>query len=367
MSEAKPDLSHTRGAGHNISYELSKLEAHALTLPPQMREDFVWLGRYVDKECGRNLSVLETRVRGLGFDATAGTFSKILRGHWQTDAKGRPVASPVLKAANFIAICNKLRSISYQAALAGSVPFIKTPTFEDIEQYIKIRRQPDRICKFGLIIGPTGAQKTASFKQYCLENNHGACTWLEAGEGASLGQLITDLAAAYGCSRHHKAATKRLKIHECVDAGKTVILDNIQRCYKQAEQLAAQPLFSFLQKLQDEKNCTIIMSATPEFHGTFTAGMARGYFEQFEGRCGGASEFLILPEFAPAEDVQMIAGAFGLKDVAKHSTYLEEISRRRGRIRILFNALQTARQLADAQSEELAIEHVRAALGEEAA
>jgi DNA transposition AAA+ family ATPase len=348
-----------------VVYDVATLEQVSAGYPADMRENVVWLGRFIDRECGRNLSVLEARMKDLGFETTGGTISKILRGRWNKDAKGRATASPIMSQSSFAAMCDKLRSVSLQSAMAGSIPFVKTSTFDRIERYIEIRREKDRICKFGLIIGPTGAQKTASFKQYALENNHGQCIWMEAGETPSLSQFITDLAASYGASRHIHLTHKKLKIYECVDAGRTIIVDNIQRLYREGDMLEQQPLFNFLQKLQDEKGCTVIMSATPEFKGKFTAGLAKGYFEQFEGRCGGAGEFLVLPEFAPREDVLAIAEAYGLEGAKRHVKYLEEISRRRGRIRILFNALQTAKQIADLDSEKLAIEHVYAALGEE--
>jgi DNA transposition AAA+ family ATPase len=363
MSESnyKP---HARGANQNISYEVRVLEGYAETYPEEMREPFMWLGGYIPNACNRNLEVLQSRMSELGFDTTASTISKILRGHWQTDAKNQKLPTPVMKLSNFISLVDKLRQEDGLRAMAGKVPFIKTGTWDDISNYIDIRRAPDRICKFGLIIGPTGAQKTACLKHYVVENNHGSCKWIEAPEKPNLGQFVSDLAVAYGASLYHSQTQKKCKIAENVNSRRTIIVDNIQRLYREGDG-ANQTVFSFLQKLQDTTGCTVILSATVDFKLKFLAGATQGYFEQFEGRCGGKREFLELPMFTPRADIQQIAEAFHLVNADKHLKYLEEIARERGRIRILFNALQNAAQLASAEKTKLTINHVRAAMGEE--
>ncbi|HSV73192.1 MAG TPA: hypothetical protein VLH79_05480, partial [Chthonomonadales bacterium] len=115
--------------------------------------------------------------------------------------------------------------------------------------------------------------------------------------------------------------------------------------------------------LQDDTNCTVILICVPEFELTLSRGLDKGYFEQFEGRVGGRSEFLVLPEFPPREDVEAIAEAFHLRDAERHLAELEKIARARGRVRILFNALQKATRIAD--GKPLTMRHVRTALNQE--
>ncbi|HWY76897.1 MAG TPA: ATP-binding protein [Verrucomicrobiae bacterium] len=360
-------LSKIDGRTHNggnqvLQLETSHLETTAQLYPEPMREPFVWLGSYVSRECDRNLEVLEARVKSLGFETTASTFAKILRGRWQKDASGNPLDAPVMKLRNFLQLVDRLRADCNISAMAGRVPFVKTGTWELIKNYIDVRRAADRICKFGLVIGPTGAQKTACYHQYCLENNHGSCVWLEAPETSHFTQFITDLASCYGVSAYMPTTRKKLRIRECVNAKRTIIVDNIQRLYRSRDG-ANQPVFGYLQKLQDETRCTIIMSASPDFKGAIMAGEDRGYFEQFVGRCGGSAEFLELPAYTPREDALQIADAFGLQHAEKHAKYLEDLARRSGRVRTFFQAFQTAKQIAE--DNKLTIDHLREALGEE--
>lgn len=359
MSDGNQALSGTL----NTSLEASKIEATALLYPEEMREAFIWFAGYVCQECARNTEVVEAKTKALGFTVTAGTYVKILRGKWNRDKDGNEV-SPILRLNNFLQIVERLRRDSVLSAQAGKVPFVMTPTAELIFDYIDTRRAPDRVCKFGLIIGPTGSQKTATFKQYCVQNNHGACVWVEAPVRGRLSQFITDLAAKYGVSIWFSIARKELKIRESVNSTKCIIIDNVQRLYNE-DGRGSQEVFNFLQKLQDDTGCTIILCATPDFRGKFISGKDRGYFEQFEGRCGGEKEFLELEAYTPREDVLAIAKAFDLRDAEKHVAYLEKLAGERGRVRILFNALQLARQRAEQQKAKLTIQHVRAVRDEE--
>jgi DNA transposition AAA+ family ATPase len=346
----------------NVVYlDVARLETVAAQYPEPMREPLMWLGGYIREECRRNLDVLEHEVKQLGFETTASTFSKILRGKWNKDSEGE-IIGPVLKQSVFLNIVTRLRQQSQISAMAGKVAFIETDTWNLISNYIDIRRAPDRICKFGLIIGPTGSQKTACYREYCLRNNHGACMWIESPDRPSLSQFLGDLGRCFGCSMQIAPVRRREIIRQSVNSRKTIIVDNIQRQLIDSAG-GDQPLFSYLQKMQDETGCTVILSATQDFKHKFTAGQSQGYFEQFEGRCGGASEFLELPERTPIEDILQIAQAFRLRDAEKHAAYLERVSARRGRVRVLFNCLQTARQAAG--DKDLTIKHVKAALGEE--
>lgn len=341
----------------NLSLETSKVEAIAKTYPEEMREPFLWLCGFVCNECGRNVDVLEAKVKELKYETTASTFLKILRGRWNRDAAGNE-ASPIMNVKSFLQVIKSLRAESQLAAMAGKVPFVKTDTSLDIFRYINVRRAPDRVNKFGFIIGPTGSQKTASFRQYCLENNHGACVWMESGARPRLSHFITDLAKCYGAPRGLSIVKKELIIHEAMNSRRTIIIDNVQRLYR-ADRGGNQEVFGFLQKLQDETGCTVILSATPDFNEKFTSGIDKGYFEQFVGRCGGRKEFLSLPLYTPHEDILQIAESFELQHADKHVDYLDKICKESGRVRILFGDLQRAKQRADKRKEPLTIAHLR--------
>lgn len=341
--------------------EDATLESHAKTYPEEMRENFLWLGVYIREKCHRNLDVLESLMHKLGFQTTGGTISKIVVGRWAKDSEGKDTA-PIMALANFNQLVDALRDHARRSEMAGKVPFIETETWDEFQDYVEIRRALDQICKFGLIIGPTGSQKTACAKQYIVRNNHGTCIHLEAPDTGSMSKFVTDLAACYGVSVWASSQAKRARITENVNETKCIFVDNIQRLYKPNAGWN-QPIFNFLQKLQDDTNCTVILMCVPEFELTLRSGRESGYFEQFEGRCGGKDEFLVFQQWTPRADIIRIAAAFRLADPERHIGLLEKLSRERGRIRVLFNVLQKSKRRAEKEgSKQLRIGHIRAVL-----
>ncbi len=347
----------------NISLESSKVEAIAGLYPENIREDYMWLAGYLRDRCSRNIDVLTHKVRKLGFTTDKTTFSKIFRGRYNRDSEGN-VTSPCINARNFEQIVAALRSEAALVWIAGKTPFIETGTWERFEEYITDKRAPETICKFGLILGPTGSQKTSCGKRYAVLNNSGKCVHIEAPEKPTMGRFVRELGKAYGIPEKVAGEKLRIRITENVTDRKCILIDNIQRLYKPHHGWN-QEIFNFLQKLQDDTGCTVIMISIPPFKDTLMAGDERGYFEQFIGRVGGWHEVLELDECTPREDVEKIAEAYGLKDAGSHLEELEKLCRQSGRIRILFNALQKAKKVADKHGQKLTIRHVRAVIGKE--
>lgn len=339
------------------------LETKAQHLPEPMRDDFVWLGTYTREECNRDIDLLWEKFKALGIVHDKTTWSKILRGFWNHTADGRE-CPPCLAEEKFIKAVGALRKDARIKEQGGRVPFVMTPTAKDIFNYIDTKRAPDRVNKFGIIIGETGSQKTSATQEYARQNNHGLVVRVEAPETPSMSQFMTDLAKAYGYSAQASYSRKKTYVLEAVNHKKTIIVENIQRLYDPRHG-DRQPIFSFLQKLQEDTGCTIILTLTPTFERTLLAGLQRGFFEQFEGRAGGRRTFLRLPAYPPEEDVVMIAKAFGLRDAERHADYLVTISREEGRIRRLFEDLQAAKISAEAEKEKLTISHVKAERGED--
>jgi hypothetical protein len=114
--------------------------------------------------------------------------------------------------------------------------------------------------------------------------------------------------------------------------------------------------------------CCFILICVPEWElvQKIKAGSrdeSVNYFEQFVGRCGGVDEFFIFPDYAPARDLKRIAAAFKLRDAEKHIGALDVLARQRGRIRVLFNVLQKAKRISEAEgSKQLRIGDIHAAL-----
>lgn len=352
--------------GYALRLDDAAIEAVVAQYPEEVRGDVRWLASYVRERCNGQLSVLEGIVRKQGFPTTANVFYKVFSGKYFTPDPKR-AGKIIGSIPNFQQIIGRLSAAYLIERATGAIPFIETPTWTIISDYIDVRREADRVCKFGVIIGPTGAQKTACFKEVVRRNNHGKTVHIEAPHTPSMTQFITDLAARYNASIWSNQENKLRQIYAAAMLqDRTIIVDNVQRLYN-PRAAGNQPIFNFLQKLQDDSGCTVILSFTPDFEKILTEGADKGYFEQFEGRCGGRNSFLRLAEHAERDDVLTIARAFGLQIAAKGADieWLETLAHAKGRIRILFTALQEGAKEAKARGEDFAIEHIRAARGEE--
>jgi DNA transposition AAA+ family ATPase len=334
------------------------LEQRCQHYPPELREPFMWLGAFVRNECSREFDILTERARKIGVHMDKTVWSRILRGNWNRTPTGEPTTNPLVKLPKLLNAIEALRKDSRFREQGGGVTFIPTTTSQRIFDFIDAKRAPDRICKFGIIVGETGSGKTASTREYQRQNNHGAVTWNDAPETPSLFKFKTDLAARYGCHPECAIVKKESTIRKSVNERRTIILENIQRLYDPRLE-GRQPIFDYLSKLQEETGCTVILTFTPTFRKVFSESRAKGFFEQFEGRAGGAKSFLTLPEYPPEEDVAAIAEAFGMRDVDKHIDYLQSLAQLPGRIRILFDSLQSAKILAVHRKTALTISHVR--------
>lgn len=334
------------------------LEKFAAGYPEEMREPFMWFGWFVRNECQRDLDILMNRLKEFGITHDRTTFSKIVRGRWNKDAAGNVLETPCLALPKFIKIVEQLKEDHKLQEMAGKVPFVENSTTRMIWNFIETRMAPERVNRFGVIVGYTGSQKTATFKEFQRKHNHGLCTWQEAPENGSMKEFTITLSVKYGGSWHDSYDAGRQRIFRTVKSKNTIIVDNAQTLYR-AKQGTDQPVFGLLRRLQDERGCTVILSITPEFHTKLQGQMMQGYFEQFEGRAGGRRNFLVLPDFPPEEDVVAIAQAFKLRDAERHGEYLTKIACEPGRIRRLFEDLQSAKVVAEAEEKQLTISHVK--------
>lgn len=354
-----------------LKLDIATLEKRITHYPEELREPVLWLASYVTQECGRDVDILTTRAAELSFDMDKTTWGKVLRGRWNRRVVSGPggtrfePTTPIVKLERLLRAIGALRRDQQLKEKAGKVPFVKTSRAESIWNFVDELRAPDRVNKFGIIVGRTGTEKSASLIEYARLNNHLAVIHQEAPARPSYSQFIADLAAKYNGSRQGNWGRMLNRILESVNSKRTIIVENVQRLYVEKAE-GNQPVFNFLQKLQDETNCTVILTITPVFHQRLVTALSAGYFEQFIGRAGGEREFLKLPDYATEEDVELIAGSFGLKNLKGGALdYLVKISREPGLIRILFGALQKAKVAAEAESEKLTISHVRAVRGED--
>lgn len=327
--------------------------------PPEIVEPVMWLAAFTREVCSGRRDVLKDRINKLGFKVKENYLYQVLTGRYFAVKDGKVSGS----VDNLAQIIDKLRTGVLLATRAGKTPFIETSTFRRISDLFDRVRAPETVCKFAVIIGPTGGQKTESAKRYCHLNNHGKCVHLEAPETPTLGTFLTDLAAKYGHSKWANAEIKKRNISDSVNDKKLIVIDNVQRLYIPGRG-GNQPIFNYVQKLQDDKGCAIALMFASDTADFLTRGLEAGYFEQFEGRAGGRDRFLVLDEYTPRSDLKEIAAAYELPTDAATIDYLEMLSRKPGRIRILFDSLQEAKREAKAKEVPMTAALIREVRGE---
>lgn len=341
-----------------LKLDVPTVQRRCAHYPDALREAVLWLSNYINTMCSRELDVLMETAGKLRIDFDRSTWSRVLRGRWDRSASDKPLETPLVNLERLLRAIEALKVDAKTKERVGKIPFVETSRARAMFHYLEERRAADRVNKFGIIVGRTGTEKTASGKEFCRRNNELMCKYVDAPSKPSEVQFVTDLGVKFGGKFSWPQPQLRTLIYESVNEKTFILVENVQRLY--VERLKAnQPVFNFLQKLQDDTGCTIGMTLTPVFAETLTRKLADGYFEQFIGRAGGVKEFLRLPDFATREDVVLIANSFGLQEAERHADYLMGISQEPGLIRVLFEALQKGKVAASAAKEELTVEHIK--------
>lgn len=351
--ERAEKTTYTQGSGrtHLNAADFAARIAH---YPEETKEDAMWLHFYTHNKCGGHTTVAAKIARDLGFRVSDNYLYQIASGVYFRNKVGKTAVS------NFLELVAALKRHDQLASASGKTPFIETGTYHEISAYIDLKRAPDTVCKFGMIAGDTGVQKSESLKRYSLLNNHGAVVRLEAPAQVTLARFLIKLGVCYGIGASISTSARMIEIERCVNDKRTIIIDNAQRLYTPTTG-RSQPIYSYLQELQDDTGCTIILCVTNEFPETMLNGKDKDFFHQFSGRIGGIDKILRLPQYPPKADIIQIAEAFGVADIKSTLPTLNEWARGKEKIRILFDRLQDARRLANAEgSESITPDHIEA-------
>lgn len=346
--------------GGRIHMEDAAIFKRADLLPPEMREPFIWLSQFCRNTCDRNIALLTEKFKAVGVDTTKSTWVKIIKGQWNTDTMGQLRENPVMAKARFIQEITALRENTRVETMRGKQPFIPTSVSKMIFDYINLRRPIDRINRFGIIVGETGTQKTATGLEY--KRLHPHTHLFQCPEGGSVHELAVWMGRQVGLYKQSYGERLKISLFNNVRAHTAFLLDNAQDLFQEPKRKAkndeAQELFSFVRRLQEETGCVIIFFITPEFEKQLLGGLYKKYFEQFIGRCGGEKKILRLPSPTPPLDVVKISEGFGLIDAKANQKKLIDISRQVGGVRILCDALQDGKRLAEADQAKFTFSYV---------
>ena len=357
-----------------IYYDDPHIEAEMALFPPELAPLFREAKIFLRDECKRDVDVWVERARAQKVTIDKTNWVRIFKGRWKHDADGNELPNPYVSATNlknaFIAIRDQVRV----ELLQGGMPFVETTTFSFLKRSVEKVMRKDRVNKFLVIVGPTGTQKTASYKEIAMRNP--LVKWMESTDNGSLKEFIIRFAVKCGASRSISYGPARAKIFESMmphnGLPKAVIIDNMQDMVKTERKLQAmgknietQPAYQFLRSLQDETGCAVIWSITPENENQMFNSESI-YLEQFEGRAGGRDGFKRLPNNPPITDLVLIAETIGFKAAEKHKDLLRTIGHSRGRIRRFFEILQDAKDAADDHNAALTVDYIEEALEERA-
>lgn len=354
-----------------IYWEDHYIEREMSILPADLREPYQWLKTFARDECRRDVDGLVSRAREVGVTIDKTNWTRILKGRWQLDADGNELPAPCVSLKNLLTAIAAIRNKMRVELLRGAMPFVETSTFHTVRRLIEKKLRKDRVNTWAVIIGPTGTQKTACYKELAARNP--LLKWTESSDNGSIKELVNRVAWKCGAGRNASYTQARAKIFESFQPlngqRKGLILDNMQSMVRSDQKLLAmgkplgtQPMYEFLRSLSEETGCAIIWSITPEDEDQIFKESA--YMEQFEGRIGGKDSFLRLPNVPPRKDLVQIAEALGFKNAEKYGERFSQVAAMRGRIRRFFEILQEAKDAADADQNTLSIEYFEDAIEE---
>jgi hypothetical protein len=340
-----------------VRRDLSQFEASIAHYPEATKHASAWLYQFMMARCNGSPAIVAALLKKLEpstYQNKEQYIYQVTTGRYFRQAAGEKAITALLE---MVALLKKHELIAEQT---GKVAYNEElSVWKKVRNYIDRKRARDAVCKFGAIEGDTGTGKTQATKHYTLLNNHGSTVRFEA-PNPSLARFLMKLGCCYNILPHVRTHERLAKIEENVNDTRTIIIENVQKLYN-PKTGPVQPIFSYLQELQDDTDCTIIMTWTPIFRSELMSGKDKNYFKQFVSRIGGIEDVLQLDGKLPKSDVQSIAEQFGVEDFAACYPLLNTWARQPGPLRILYSRLQKAKSLA--RGKAVTLDHLEAVDG----
>lgn len=343
-----------------IRKDLAHFESRIASYPTEIKDDATWLYQFNQAQFSGHYPLLAALVRNEGkMDLSDQYFYQVLGGKYfrpDPKTKGKVLGS----IERFKEVVEFLRRWAIFNSEAGGMPFVETPTYKELDDYITGTRAPENPCKFGAIAGSTGTGKSRMLKRWAMLNNHGNTAHVEAPSSGRLARFQMKLGVPFGIAISAETHERLIRLAECVNNKRTIIVDNVQKLYN-PKTGANQPILNYLQELQDDTGCTIILSWTPVFTRTLGEATNTQYFEQFIGRLGGLDSIYSLPEFAPKGDLLAIQDKYRIAGGKESLEIMRRWSRQTGRLRILYKRIYLAKLEANEdKSKDIKLAHMEA-------
>jgi hypothetical protein len=344
-----------------IRKDLAHFEARIASYPEEVRDDVTWLYQFNQAQFSGHYPLLAHLIRTEGkMELTDQYIYQVLSGrYFRPDPKR---AGKVLGSIETLKeVVEWLRRWAIFNSESGGMPFVETPTWHQLDDYITGICAPENPCKFGAVCGSTGTGKSRMLKRHALLNNHGMTAHIEAPSSGRLPRFQMKLGVPFGIALSAETHERVVRLAESITSKRRIIVDNVQKLYN-PKTGANQPVLNYLQELQDDTSCTIILSWTPVFTRTLADPTNTQYFEQFVGRLGGLERIHNVPEYATMGDLRAIQDKYRVGGGEKALAIMKRWSREPGRNRILFSRLYLAKLEAnDSSTKEIKLAHLQAA------
>ena len=254
--------------------------------------------------------------------------------------------------------CDKIKDLQVVAAESFETGFVETVVTRRICELLDYALSGDLDGgKVVMIVGPTGRSKSETVKHWCRQNNHGRSVYIDCPESGGLSSFFRELAIQTGVNVNRSTNEIRDRLIKSFNRRRILVIDEVARLLPSRRVERVPPQLDFIRRLHDVRRCAVAMVATPIFDHEMNSGWLQMYMEQMIGRC----DPLIVPAEPRRDEIRDICTAYVKRPSKELVALALQISREKGRLRVLFDLMKKAGVVARKRGEDLDVKHLDAA------
>ncbi len=208
-----------------------------------------------------------------------------------------------------------------------------------------------------LVTGESRMGKTTAAKAWRDENNHGRSVFVTAPAYGGTKALLRDIAAAVGVNKNLNVSQMHEAILRAFNRHRILIIDEAHRLMPNDRRTVNNTFLEIIRDIHDRSGCAVALLATARFDTLLKAG--EYMYEQLLGRIGMP---IRLKRKIGWGDVEPIVKQFIRRPSARLQAACEEVANAMGRLGILVETVRVASRMAGKKKQDLAEEHVFAAM-----
>jgi DNA transposition AAA+ family ATPase len=206
-------------------------------------------------------------------------------------------------------ICRELaksKTLIEERAAIRRIPFTQT----------SIWRRMDKICTeafvsqtIASIYGESQVGKTTCLIEHARRNNHGQTKYIRTPAASGLQYFMREIAAACKVPSDKGIEVLRKRILKAIDGRTLVMIDELHEIFLTYSRANILRCLEFIREIHDRTQCGMVLCGTRAWREELETGEYSQFLKQLRRR--GCLE-LQLPDFAPAEDLDLFAAAYHL-------------------------------------------------------